>query len=195
MPSPVPPYQPSVFSTLAASALGQGLWQLLTGEEARLRMQTASDLGRPAVEGIEELLLKTFGAQLLDDRVKQMVGHMARQVMEHDGYVVDAQNIKLTNGAPFSRATRYKRRDSVTFHAWHLTTDQRALVLTADKSGHRLPPAPSGSWRYWKSFEGKLRACIGLGLPDVNGAQQAIAAEGYYRHRLERLLRAPTAAA
>jgi hypothetical protein len=36
-------------------------------------MCTASDLGRPALEAVEESLLKEFKEKLLNDRVKQMI--------------------------------------------------------------------------------------------------------------------------
>jgi hypothetical protein len=189
---PVPPFQAGVFKNLYETPLGQSLWACLTEEETRVRMQTASDLGRPAVEGIEELLLERFGEQILDDRAKQMVGRMTRQVMEYDGYVIDAQNIKLMSGAPFSRATRYRRRDAMTFHAWRLTTDPTSLALTSDKAGHRLPPPSDGAWQYWKSFEGRLRVCIGLGLQNFDNVRHEVAANGFYLHRLERNLGAST---
>lgn len=80
------------------------LWVFLNEDETRIRMCTASDLGRPAVEAIEEQLLERFGAKVLEDRVKQMIGHMTRQAMEQDGYVVDAQNVKITGGGLHSRA-------------------------------------------------------------------------------------------
>jgi len=41
-------------------------------------MQVATDLGAPAVAGIEEGLLRDFGQGVLDDRTKQMIGHMVR---------------------------------------------------------------------------------------------------------------------
>lgn len=183
-------YTAGVFQALAASSLGQALWAFLNEAETRLRLRTASDLGRPALEAVEEPLLERFGIEVLDDRVKQMIGHMTRQVMEQEGYVVDAQNVRMTGGAPFSRATRYRRRDAMTFHVWRLNSDSRALALTANKTGDKLPGAGTREWHYWKSFEGPLRACIGLGLTDVARARAEIEATGYYQHRLPRMLRA-----
>lgn len=184
-------YQAGVFESLAASPLGQQLWALLNEAEARIRMRTASDLGRPAVEALEEQLLERFGDKVLEDRVKQMIGHMTRQVMAQEGYVVDAQNVKITGGAPFSRGTRYRRPDATTFHVWKLTTDPHAFVLTADKSDSRLPTPNSGEWKYWKSLDGALRACVLLGLSDIPQVRANIAADGYHEHRQGRLLRAP----
>ena len=183
-------YLAGVFQMLAASPLGQALWAFLNEPETRLRLSTASDLARPALEAVEEPLLARFGADVLEDRVKQMIGHMTRQVMEQEGYVVDAQNVKMTGGAQFSRATRYRRRDAMTFHAWQLKSDPRSLALTANKSGDGLPGADAHEWRYWKSFEGPLRASIGLGLANIAQTRAEIELNGYCRHRLERALRA-----
>ena len=190
MASATPTYLAGVFQALAASPLGQGLWTFLNEPETRLRLCTASDLVRPALEAVEEPLLERFGADVLEDRVKQMIGHMTRQVMEQEGYVVDAQNVKMTGGAPFSRATRYRRRDAMTFHAWMLNSDSRSLALTANKTGDGLPGAGTDDWHYWKSFEGPLRACIGLGLTDIARARADIESKGHYRHHLRRITRA-----
>lgn len=184
------PYIPGVFATLAASPLGIELWTFLNSPESRLRMRTASDLGRPALEAVEELLLEKFDDQVLEDRVKQMIGHMTRQVMEHEGYVIDAKDVKMTGGAPFVRATRYKRPDAMVFHVWRNSEDVRALALTSYKSESRLPVPTTGSWLYWKSFDGNLRLCVSLGITDIAKARSEIESTGHHLHRMERMMRA-----
>ena len=69
------------FASLYASALGQRLWAFLTRPENVARLETASELSKPAVEGIEEQLLAEFREDVLAHRVKQMVGHMVRQII------------------------------------------------------------------------------------------------------------------
>jgi hypothetical protein len=184
------PYIPGVFATLAASQLGIELWTFLNSPESRLRMSTASDLGRPALEAVEELLLDRFGKQVLEDRTKQMIGHMARQVMEHEGYVIDAKDVKMMGGAPFARATRYKRPDAMVFHVWRNSDDILELAVTAYKSETRLPAPTTGVWLYWKSFEGNLRLCVSLGITDVAKARREIESKGHHLHRMERMMRA-----
>ena len=98
-------------------------------------METAAQLDRPAVEGIEESLLSEFGEAVLDGRTKQMIGHMVRQIMENRGYVVAQQNVKVTNGAPFTRATRYKKPDCVTYHVHRNIKSTQVLGLTQDREG------------------------------------------------------------
>lgn len=183
-------YIAGVFRTLSTSPIGQELWSFLNEDVMRVRLRTASDLGRPALEAVEEPLLERFGADVLDDRVKQMIGHMTRQVMEQEGYIVDAQNVKVTGGAPFSRATRYRRRDAMVFHVWRLASDLQAVAITNNKTGQGLPGEGTKEWQYWKSFDGPLRARIGLGLTDIARAKAEIETTGCFRHRLTRVLRA-----
>jgi len=183
-------YSPGAFSTLYETALGQRLWAFVNESDNVVRMETATSLERPAVEGLEETLLEKFGDAVLDDRVKQMVGHMVRQVMERRGYVIAVQNVKLSSGAPFSRATRYKRRDDTTYYVFRHPTEPRAFALTADRNGARLPSIKGkGQWSFWKSFHGALRARVVFGIEDEAQARADIEKAGYHMFRLERLLR------
>ncbi len=157
-------YVPEHFSNVFQTELGGRIWSFLCEPDTVIRLETATALQRPAVEGIEEQLLELFAAQVLEDRVKQMIGHMTRQVMESRGFVVDQQDVRLTNGAPFSRATRYVRRDELTYYAFRDSGNPRSLLLSLSKQ----PAMPdSGEWRLWKAFKGELRACVGLGLPHI----------------------------
>lgn len=182
-------YDAQGFGRIFNLELGQDLWAYLTSSETRVRMQTATALGRPAVEGIEEPLLARFGAMIADDRTKQMIGHMVRQIMERDGYVVDAQNVKVTNGAPFVRATRYRARGFVRLHVWRSPDDPRNLALTLDKKGAQLNRTDAKQWRYWKTIEGRLRLSVSLGVQDIDVTLCAIEKDGYATHRVERMVR------
>ncbi len=50
-------YSPDKFASLYASELGQRIWAFLTQDDNVARLETASQLSKPAVEGIEEELL------------------------------------------------------------------------------------------------------------------------------------------
>ena len=50
-------YNLEKFASLYAFAFGQRLWAFLTRPENVARLETASELSNPAVEGIEEQLL------------------------------------------------------------------------------------------------------------------------------------------
>lgn len=176
---------------LSKTEIGKRLWAFVNEPDNVVRMETATSLERPAVEGFEEPLLREFGTTMLDDRVKQMLGHMVRQVMERRGYIIAVQNVKMTSGAPFSRATRYKRPDDATFYVFRHPAEPRTFALTVDRGGARLAPIDGGAkWSFWKSFRGGLRGRIAFGIEDELLARGEIEKLGYYIFRLERLLRA-----
>src|SRR5260221_14330585 len=82
-------YNPEKLASLSESDIGQRLWSFLTRAETIARLETASELGKPAVEGIEEQLLEEFREEALADRNKQMIGHMVRQIMEQRGWILE----------------------------------------------------------------------------------------------------------
>ena len=182
-------YNPGVFSALFETEMGQNLWSFLNKPETSSRMITATDLGRPAVEGIEEPLLAEFGDAVMENRTKQMIGSMAKQIMESKGYVLEKKDVKITNGAPFSRGARYRKKDAMTYHAHMSSQDPRKVALTADKAGFHLPQ-DENKWTYWKSFESGLRAAIAFNLTDERKAREDIAKDGYHVHYIPRVTRA-----
>jgi hypothetical protein len=186
----MPAYNPETFTTAYETPFGRALWEFLNEPDTIARMETATALGRPAVEGVEEQLLARFEQdveQLMADRNKQMAGHMVRQIMEPRGYVIDMQNVKVTNGAPFTRATRYKLPTDLDFYVYNDGNDFRNVALTADKAGARLPPGTK--WVYWKSFRGGLRGRIAFGVPNEKVARADIINQGYHLYRMPRLVR------
>ena len=71
-------------------------------------METATYLSRPAVEPLSPYLVKRFGDQVREDRIKQMTGHMVRQVIESRAYRVDRNNVRINRaGNIFVSGTRY----------------------------------------------------------------------------------------
>ena len=104
-----PNYDPWRFTDIADSALGLDLWAFLNEHDNVVRMETASELGQPALAALATRLVAKFGDDVRQHRVKRMLGHMARQVMEHHGFVLDAQNVRVRVGDLFTRASRYKR--------------------------------------------------------------------------------------
>jgi hypothetical protein len=101
-------YLPGKFSDLASLSIGKKLWDFLTQQENIIRMETAVDLGKPAVEAVAGKLIERFGDDVRVDRVKQMIGHMVRQIMENRGYQLDSQNVKvLQDRRLFSKASKY----------------------------------------------------------------------------------------
>jgi hypothetical protein len=101
-------YYPDKFSDIADLTLGKDLWNFLNQQDNIIRMETAIDLGKPAVEAVAGKLVEQFGDDVRVDRVKQMIGHMVRQIMESRGFQLDAQNVKvLQDRRLFKKASRY----------------------------------------------------------------------------------------
>ena len=101
------------FAKLAESDFGKKLWKFLNERETFIRMETATRLKRPAVEGIAEELLIKFNEEIknLNNsdylRVKQMIGHMIKQVMATHNYHVFMKNVRVLSANLFSKGTRY----------------------------------------------------------------------------------------
>ncbi len=179
-------YNPEKFRSLFETELGQRIWAFLTQPENVARLETASQLSKPAVEGIEEHLLKEFREEVLADRVKQMVGHMVRQIMEQRDWVLDQTDVKLQS-VPFSKAARYRRPDWITFHAFRNTSDPRDVVITDRRQN---APLPTGArWSYYATFASPLKAAVAFGVQDIRQLRTHVHAHGFQRLRIQRMLR------
>jgi hypothetical protein len=181
-------YDPGTFTALAATPLGRSLWAALTSASYVAAMTTATALGHPAVAGIESELLRDFGRDVLDDRVKQMIGHMVRQIMEQRGFVIDQQKVKI-DSIPFYAGTRYKARDDWTYYVWQSNSDPRQMALTADREGRHLPTLKKGQWVAQKSFVGALRGTVAYGMKDEAEVRRDLARQGFHEYRRGRVLR------
>jgi len=179
-------YNPSKFASLYKTVLGQRLWAFLNRPEVIARLETASDLGKPAVEGIEEQLLLEFKDDVLADRIKQMVGHMVRQIMEQRDWVLDQADVKLQS-VPFIKASRYRRTNWSTFHAFRNADDLRDVVITDRRQSGPLPA--DATWNYYVTFASPLKAAVAFGITDFRRLREIVRNEGYVRLRVERMLR------
>lgn len=102
-------YEPGRFSSTYQNSDGEKIWAFLNSDENLVRMETATYLSRPAAEPLSPYLLQAFGAGIREDRMKQMIGHMIRQVLENRGYTMDRSNVRITTeGNMFTSASRYK---------------------------------------------------------------------------------------
>lgn len=189
----LPKYEAGVYRDLADAPATRGLWPFLNEPESILKMELASRLGRPAVEGLEEELLERFGDTVLADRVKQMIGHMARQVMERHGWRLDAQNVKINNGGPFSRGSRYRRTQQFTLHVHQSASDAREFALTREPGDRALPRTHRGAKVRWISrgiVKDRLRLSVLYGLHDADRVLVEVEQKGFLIVRVGRVLRA-----
>lgn len=101
-------YRPDRFASTYQAEDGAALWAFLNRDINVTRMQTASYLARPAIEPVAPFLLDAFDARITQLRVKQMIGHMVRQIMEKRGYRLQQSNVRITRrGNIFSSGSRY----------------------------------------------------------------------------------------
>ena len=97
------------YAELAESKIGKDLWEFLNDRENLIRMETATLLKRPALEALQNLLIERFGQEIKEDRYKQMIGRMTRQVMENAGYSLDQTGVRITSRILFTSAARYRK--------------------------------------------------------------------------------------
>lgn len=181
-------YQPDKFAKEYATPLGQKLWSVLTDEANIARMETASDLDQPALKPLEDILLHEIGEPILEDRTKQMTGHMVRQIMESRGYEHDTGDIKLAS-VPFYKASRYRRRDRVSLYLFKSSTNPRQIGLTDTRDGAKLPEAPdSGKWMFVNTLSSPIKAAVGYDL-DLKKAVNTVAERGFLLHQFRRAMR------
>ena len=101
-------YNPNRFSSTFDNEGGEDIWNFLNRPENIIRMETATYLVRTAAEPLSPYLLSKFGDTIRAPRLKQMIGHMIRQIMESRGYHVDRNNVRITTtDNMFTSATRY----------------------------------------------------------------------------------------
>ena len=91
----LPLYRPDKFATAFEHLDGAALWEWLHQDHVVLMMETASYLKRPAVEAISPVLEPAFPKVLTSVKLRQMIGHMVRQILESRGYHLDRSNVRI----------------------------------------------------------------------------------------------------
>ncbi len=112
------------FQGVIDTTFGKKILSFLNEEKTIVMLETATYLGRPAIEALVPSLESRFGAELkgiednsnnpdnIDfDHLKRTMGHMVKVIMEEQGYVIDQKDVKIpdTRNTLFSRAVRYKK--------------------------------------------------------------------------------------
>ena len=105
--------------------LGQAIWTFMKRPENLVRMETATYLDRAAVEPLAPGLLRMFGPEIAEDRLKQMIGHMARQIMEAMDFELDRSGLRITRESMFTTAARYKEPLGTRDRTMRITQEQR----------------------------------------------------------------------
>ena len=179
-------YNSRMFRPLANTNLGKQLWIFLNDDIIVACMKTATYLGKPSVSGIEENLLDKFQKEVVDDRVKQMIGHMIRQIMEDNGYIVEKRNV-IIGSILFSKGTRYTRPEWQHLYVFRSSKNRYELCFTTTRDTTDLPdPDDNGKWRFWASFSSILHGCITYGI-NIEGVRRDVAKDGFALRMQERL--------
>ncbi len=112
------------FQGVIDTNFGQKILAFLNEEKSIVMLETATYLGRPAIEALVPSLENRFGNELkgIEDnsnnpekidfgRLKQTMGHMVKVIMEEHGYVIDQKDVKIsaTRSTLFSKAFRYRK--------------------------------------------------------------------------------------
>jgi len=90
-----------------SGALVQRLRYFLAQDRIVVRMQDASNRGRPAVEGIGQELLDTFGEEVSPNWVKQRIGKMVKEVMQQHAFAHDSYGHKTPDCPLFTSGSLY----------------------------------------------------------------------------------------
>ena len=129
-------YQAWKFADIAGTPLGIKLWEFLNQRDNIIRMETAVDLNKPAAEAVARVLIEEFREDVRPDRVKQMIGHMIRQIMEAHGYQLDSQNITVSQDRRlFTKATRYRPGMGQTTQIGYINKNSQRNHGTAGEPG------------------------------------------------------------
>jgi hypothetical protein len=165
-------------------------WDFLNEPQIVQGMISATDLGHPAVAGVREALVARFLNLMNVERNRQRVGHMTRQIMERHGFELDQPEVKV-NLYPFSKAARYRRKDSVALHVFRASSDHQEICVAETRSVTGFPqPSKGGRWIYWTCITSKLQAAVGFDIRNLHGLKNTVAQEGFVRLRTRRVLRA-----
>ena len=170
-------YKPQNFRDIYETDLGKALWVFLKRPDNVVRMETATFLERAAVEPLAPGLLVEFGMDVGGDRIKQMIGHMARQIMVEIGYEVE-RKLRITRESLFISAACYRKPNQKRDRSMRITREQREAwkLKTADSPFNRWlgeqVKKPDGTLDLEKLYEVARRYGIEERYDHLNPGQQ-----------------------
>jgi hypothetical protein len=165
-------YDPQNFRDVFETDLGQAIWAFLKRPENLVRMETATYLDRTAVEPLGPGLLRMFGPEIAEDRLKQMIGHMARQIMEAMGFELDRTGMRITRESMFTTAAKYKDRSGTRDRTMRITPEQRRAWL------EKTAASPFNRW-----LDSQVKNSDGsLDLDRLYKVASSFGIENQYRH-------------
>jgi hypothetical protein len=92
-------------------------------------METATSLDRAAVEALSHPLIAEFGIEIDQREVKQVIGHMVKQVMESLGYEAE-RTLRITRPGLFISGLAFQRAETSRDRSVPVTNEERRARLT-----------------------------------------------------------------
>ncbi|VTU42299.1 hypothetical protein [Variovorax sp. RA8] len=112
----IPPFNPGPMfrRAYAADPAAQCAWRLVNEDGFFQEMAEATRNGRPALEPGQARLARALPELQADDEtarhLKRMIGRMARQVMEREGFVFEPGSVPISEPILFLTAAPYRPR-------------------------------------------------------------------------------------
>ena len=148
-------YQPGHFN-IKSYIVERAIWKTVIRPENVIRMEAVTAVGRPAVEALSEPLVSEFGREVAQPSIKQMVGHMVRQVMEAVEYKVYRQRVRITRPGLFATGMTFRRPAQ---------SRGRSVTVTAEHRQEWLNAAETDKFNSW--LDGLVRGRDGVLDPDL----------------------------
>lgn len=89
-------YRPDKFAHAYEKLNGQKYWSWLQQRHVVQIMEAACYLRRPAIEAISPMLKDAFPDVLFTLTLRQMIGHMVRQILEARGFHLKRANVRIS---------------------------------------------------------------------------------------------------
>jgi hypothetical protein len=178
-------YEPGTFKDVFETPMGHDVWDFLTTEKSICKLTLTSDLDYPAVEGIGDDLFNHFDKAIREDRYKQMIGHMIRQILEKNGYNHVKHSIKCSKQKLFSNGSKYKKIETkLSYQGYSIepvpmllstpTEEWNTSVNISRMEGDNLTIQNFFSENKWATWIEAVSGCIQFGRRIINNEVDGI---------------------
>jgi hypothetical protein len=127
----------------------KAMWAFLTRPDNIVRMETAASLDRAAIEALSDPLIAEFGIEIDQREVKQVIGHMVKQIMESRGYETE-RTLRITRPGLFTSGLGFRRMG---------TYRDRSTPITKEDRRARLSTVQGDAFGAW--FDNQVRTAEG----------------------------------
>src|SRR6266566_4968321 len=138
----------------ASYAIEKAVWAFLTRPDNVIRMETATSVERAALEPLSDPLIAEFGIEVDQREVKQVIGHMVKQILESRGYEAE-RTLRITRPGLFTSGLAFRRIG---------TSRDRSAPVTKGERRARLSTVQGDAFGAW--FDSQVRTADGTVDPD-----------------------------